>query len=237
MENGFVIGRNLVRRFENDKGVGPVSIILKTNFIYSIIGPNASGKTTLIKCLSRIEKLDSGKVCYSDEEFISSDHILFSVVFQQPEPWPHLSVLENIILPLRKVLGLTEADAKIRAEIEILRFGLSNHYKALAHQLSGGLKQRVVQARALAMQPTFLFLDEPTSALDPEWTELFGRIIVEYAKEDRMVLIVSHQLNFLKRTSDKIFFLCNGVIIETGTPNEIFQHPKNLSLIKFIENS
>ena len=141
------------------------------------------------------------------------------------------------MLPLRKVLNLGESEAKQRAETELERFGISDRYKSYSHQLSGGLKQRVVQARAFAMQPTFLFLDEPTSALDPEWTDYFGKIISEYARADRMVLLISHQMNFLKKISNKVFFLQNGIILEEGTPDSIFNNPQNDSLIRFIENS
>jgi polar amino acid transport system ATP-binding protein len=141
------------------------------------------------------------------------------------------------MLPLRKVLNLTETDAKSRAEIELERFGLTDRLKSFSHQLSGGLKQRVVQARTFAMQPAFLYLDEPTSALDPEWTEYFGKIVREYADIGNMILIVSHQMNFLKKISDEVIYLKNGVILEKGSPAEIFNNPKDRSLIRFIENS
>jgi len=233
----IVIAKNVVKRYSENKGVGPVSMSLKTNNIYSVIGPNASGKTTLLKCLSKAEDLDSGEINYFPTEVNSNNHLLYSLVFQQPEPWPHLNVLQNVMLPLKKVLNLNDSEAKQRAEIELERFGISDRCKSFSHQLSGGLKQRVVQARAFAMQPTFLYLDEPTSALDPEWTDYFGKIILEYAHTDRMVLIISHQMNFLKKTSDKVFFLQNGIILEEGSPDQIFNYPQNDSLIRFIENS
>lgn len=236
--NKSVIADNIVKRYDKNKGVGPVSLILNTNNIYSVIGSNASGKTTLLKCLSKSEELDSGQIHYYPlEEINSNDHLLYSLVFQQPEPWPHLTVLQNLMLPLIKVLNLSELDAKLRAEIELEKFGIADRYKSYSHQLSGGLKQRVVQARAFAMKPTFLYLDEPTSALDPEWTDYFGKIVIQYASEGNMVFIVSHQMNFLKKISNYTFFMNNGLIFEQGVPENIFENPETDELKKFIENA
>ena len=197
----YISAKKAVKRFAHNKGIGPIDLEFSTNRIYSIIGPNASGKTTLIRCLCLLEKLDSGMINYSTDS-IKNSHLLYGAVFQQPEPWPHLNVLRNITLPLIKSLGLSKNEANERASIILDRFGLSDRFNSFPHQLSGGLRQRVVQARTFAMEPKFLFLDEPTSALDPEWTDYFGKLAREYADAGHMVMIVAHQMNFLKKISD-----------------------------------
>lgn len=231
-----ITAKSIIKRYSPNKGLGPIDITLSTNNIYSIIGPNASGKTTLIRCLCKIEDLDSGTINYSTD-LTKNSHLLTGAVFQQPEPWPHLNVLQNITLPLMKSLGLTKSEAQERALNVLDRFGLSDRINSFSHQLSGGLRQRVVQARTFAMKPRFLFLDEPTSALDPEWTDYFGIIAREYADSGNMVLIVAHQMNFLKKISNRIIYLRNGLLVEEGSPEQIFNTPKDESLIRFLENS
>ncbi|MDO5980917.1 ATP-binding cassette domain-containing protein [Flavivirga spongiicola] len=231
-----IIVNNLEKRYFPEKGIGPVTITLEVNKIYSIIGPNASGKTTLIRSLCKLEELDKGDIQYVFKS-LEEQRLLYSAVFQQAEPWPHLNVYNNIALPLMKSFGLSKKEVKSKVDYEIERFALKDHYKSLPHQLSGGLRQRVVQARTFAMRPKFLFLDEPTSALDPEWTDYFGKLIKNYANEGNMVLIIAHQMNFLKKISDYTFFLDKGLFLEKGTPIEIFNNPKNERLIHFLTNS
>jgi polar amino acid transport system ATP-binding protein len=226
---------NISKRYAENKGIGPVSVEFETGKIFAIIGPNGCGKTTLIRCLCNLEEIQTGTIKYNAPE--SKDNLLFSTVFQTPEPWTHLTVFDNVALPLKKVLKLTDNEAKQKAEEILEKFGLSDRLKSFSHQLSGGLRQRVVQARTFAMQPTFLYLDEPTSALDPEWSDSFGKIAREYANSGKMVLVVAHQMNFLKKISDKVIYLNNGYILEEGTPEQIFNNPQNESLIKFIENA
>ncbi len=231
-----VILNNVEKRYSLEKGIGPVNMTLEVNKIYSLIGPNASGKTTLIRSLCRLEKLDKGDINYISQK-LEDKRLLYSAVFQQAEPWPHLNVYNNIALPLMKSFGLTKKEAKYRVEYEIERFALKDHYQSLPHRLSGGLRQRVVQARTFAMKPKFLFLDEPTSALDPEWTDSFGKLIKNYADRGNMVLIIAHQMSFLKKISDYTFFLDKGHLLEKGTPFEIFNNPKSHRLIHFLANS
>jgi len=230
-----VTATNISKRYTENKGIGPVSVEFETGNIYAVIGSNGCGKTTLIRCLCKLEEIQTGEIKYNAPE--SSRNLLFSTVFQSPEPWSHLTVFDNIALPLKKVLKMSDSDAKQRAEEILEKFGLSDRLKSFSNQLSGGLKQRVVQARTFAMQPTFLYLDEPTSALDPEWSDSFGKIAREYANSGKMVLVVAHQMNFLKKIADKVIYLNNGFIVEEGAPDQIFNHPQNESLIRFIENA
>ena len=234
-ERYSVIATDISKRYSENKGIGPVSVQFETGNIYAIIGSNGCGKTTLIRCLCRLEEVQTGFIKYNAPE--STKNLLFSTVFQTPEPWTHLNVFDNIALPLKKVLNMSDCEAKQWAEEVLMEFGLSDRLKSFSNQLSGGLRQRVVQARTFAMQPTFLYLDEPTSALDPEWSDSFGKIVRKYANSGKMVLVVAHQMNFLKKIADKVFYLNNGFIIEEGTPDQIFNHPKDESLIRFIENA
>jgi ABC-type polar amino acid transport system ATPase subunit len=235
--NDILIAKDIKKRYSSDKGIGPVSLNLEVNKIYSIIGPNASGKTTLIRSLCKLEELDTGTINYNVSKDMAKNRLLYSAVFQQSEPWPHLTVINNITTPLKQVFNISEKEAKCKAEYEIERFGLKDHYKSYPHQLSGGLRQRVVQARTFAMKPKFLYLDEPTSALDPEWTDYFGKIVKGYAEEGNMILIIAHQMNFLKKISDYVYFLEKGYFLEEGLPQNIFSTPKNKRLIHFLENS
>jgi ABC-type polar amino acid transport system ATPase subunit len=229
---------NLVKRYAADKGTGPVSMKLETGKIYALIGPNASGKTTFLRCMCGLETPDSGEIIYTGTDENALLHRLkSSVVFQQPEPWPHLSVLQNIMLPLRKVYQLSDKEARLRAEQELDRLGLTGRGRALGHQLSGGLRQRCVMARTLAMRPYFLYLDEPTSALDPEWTDSFRKIIMDYASQGNMVMVVSHQMNFLKSIAHYVYYMKDGQVREEGPPASLFSNPHDESLIRFLQNA
>ena len=239
MNNSLNILRaiDIKKRYSLDKGVGPVCLRLSPHNIYSIIGSNGSGKTTLIKCLCKIEEVDSGTIEYITSQVNLKMQLAYSAVFQEAEPFPHLNVLDNIALPLILRFNLTKREAAERSEIEIEKFGLKNHLKHFPHQLSGGLRQRVVQARTFAMKPKFLFLDEPTSALDPEWTEYFGEILKNYSDEGNSVLLISHQINFIRKISKYVFFLDKGIFLEEGDPNIVFSNPVCDRLSQFLSNS
>jgi len=231
----FLKAENIEKKYSSNIGIGPISMLLEKNKIYSLIGPNASGKTTLIRCLCFLEKLDSGSITINETK--ENNQLITSVVFQQPEPWPHLTVLENVMLPLIHVAKYNKKDARLLAEETLANFGLLDRIKYFPHQLSGGLRQRVVHTRTFAMKPKYLFLDEPTSALDPEWTEQLGKLLKNYASDGNMVFIVAHQINFLKKISDIVYFIKNGLILEEGHPSQVLGHPSNESLQKFLENA
>lgn len=238
---------SITRRYSKNRGIGPISMQLHSGQICSIIGANGSGKTTLLRCICMLEPLDDGNIQINNFGWSSSTFQtklnshekegLWGIVFQNPEPWPHLSVIDNILLPLIKVAKLSKSEALNRAEETLEVFGLIDRSKSLPLQLSGGLRQRVAQARVFAMRPKVLLLDEPTSALDPEWTEKVGHFLRDYVKQGNLIILVSHQINFVQRISDQVIYLIDGVIAEKGSPHSILQNPQNTSLIKFLENA
>lgn len=241
----------VVRRFSGGRGVGPVTLELRRGQVCSLIGANGSGKTTLLRCTGLFEQLDAGTIELNgrpwakassgqDGAFIDPDRqrgSVLSVVFQNAEPWPHLRVLDNIMLPLLRGLGLQQQEARARAEAELERFGLVERAKAMPHQLSGGIRQRVVLARAFAMKPRILLLDEVTSALDPDWTEKVRQVIRDFVDMGGAVISVSHRLNLARRMSDWVVYLSNGRIVEEGPPQSVLDSPVDDGLRKFLENA
>ncbi|MEC7141648.1 MAG: amino acid ABC transporter ATP-binding protein, partial [Pseudomonadota bacterium] len=160
-----------------------------------------------------------------------------SMVFQQFNLWAHLSILENVMLPQRRVLKRDRAQARQRAMETLDRVGIADKADAYPSQLSGGQQQRAAIARALAMDPTALLFDEPTSALDPELEGEVLRVIKSLAEEDRTMLLVTHDMRFARDVADKVVFLHQGRIEEEGTPAEIFDSPKSERLQQFLSAS
>lgn len=241
----------VVRRFAGGRGVGPITLDLSRGQVCSLIGANGSGKTTLLRCAGLFEQLDAGTIELNgrlwahassgeDGKAIDPDRqrgSVLSVVFQNAEPWPHLRILDNIMLPLLHGLGLPQQEARVRAEAELERFGLVERAKAMPHQLSGGIRQRVVLARAFAMRPRILLLDEVTSALDPDWTERVRQVIRDFVDTGGAVISVSHRLNLVRRMSDWVVYLSNGRIVEEGPPQSVLDSPFDEGLRRFLENA
>jgi polar amino acid transport system ATP-binding protein len=253
LSDGIVLrASEVVRRYPGGAGLGPISIAIAEGQVVSIIGANGCGKTTLIRVTSLVEPIDSGrievrgKLCANGGERgakIGSTRLprgilgpVLGAVFQNAEPWPHLSVMENVLLPLLRTADCSEVEATQRAEEELSYFGLLKHANAMPVQLSGGTKQRVVLARCLAMRPRLLLLDESTSALDPEWTEKVRERLTALARSGGAVISVSHRLNFVRRTSDWILYLNHGHVVEEGPPT-ILDNPNTIEMQRFIENA
>lgn len=213
------------------------SLSVKEGEVVSIIGPSGSGKSTILRCATLLEQMDDGALCYMGETVAKSDgnksvyvsnkelkriHHYFGLVFQNFNLFPHYSVMKNIIDAPIHVDKVSREEATKRADKLLAQLGLSDKKDAYPHQLSGGQKQRVSIARALALEPKILFFDEPTSALDPELTGEVLKVIRELAKEKMTMIIVTHEMQFAKELSDRIVFMENGVVVEEGTPEEIF---------------
>lgn len=245
--------RGVTRRFGGDYGMGPVSFSLNCGEVCSIIGANGSGKSTLLRCTSGFEVIDSGEIRLDGRVVASAKDArgegriapAFSlargkdivIVFQGLEPWPHLNVLENVTLPLARGKGMSAAEAADVAHGELTKFGLENRLRALPSQLSGGLRQRVVLARAFALRPRLLLLDEVTASLDPEWTERVRRIVQEYADNGGAVIQVTHRLNLVRRSSSRVLFVHAGLIVADGTPHDVLENPRQPLLRTFLENA
>jgi polar amino acid transport system ATP-binding protein len=224
----------------------------------AIIGSSGSGKTTLLRCLNFLEKPDGGcisvggEVIYDadnpatqKEKEIRSKRLHFGLVFQSFNLFPQYTALKNVTLAC-ELLASEKADYKenkkaILAEIDknarslMDQVGLSDKLSFYPHQLSGGQQQRVAIARALALNPDILCFDEPTSALDPELTGEVLKVIRSLADKKTTMVIVTHEMQFAREVSDKVLFMDNGVVVEYGTPEEIFSHPKEDRTKQFLE--
>ena len=192
-----------------------ISVSVDKGEIIRIIGPSGSGKTTLLRCATGLETADSGTITYADGAN-------FGLVFQNFNLFPHMSVMENIIDAPVRVMKRNKEEVLKEGQKLLDKMGLSDRGAAYPYQLSGGQQQRVAIARALAMNPEILFFDEPTSALDPELTGEVLKVIKSLADLHIAMVIVTHEMAFAKDISDRVIFMDAGLVIEDGTPDEVF---------------
>ncbi len=198
-----------------------------------VIGPSGSGKSTFLRCLNLLEHPTDGEI-YVGDELITSPHAdvnkirqKMGMVFQQFNLFPHLTIMENITLAPVKLKKMTKQEAIKKGEELLERVGLPDKANAYPAQLSGGQKQRVAIARALAMQPDIMLFDEPTSALDPEMVGEVLDVMKDLAKSGMTMVVVTHEMGFAREVGSRVLFMDQGVIMEQGTPDEIFTSPKN----------
>lgn len=244
--------RNMKKTFGDLEVIKDISLSVQEGEVVSIIGPSGSGKSTLLRCATMLENMDGGELSYlgqkaaCEEEKNGRSSLVyapkkelrqicknFGLVFQSFHLFPHYTVLKNIIDAPVSVDKVPKKEAVERAEKLLEQLGLSDKKDAYPYQLSGGQQQRVSIARALALQPKILFFDEPTSALDPELTGEVLKVIKELAKEHMTMIIVTHEMQFAKEVSDRIVFMEGGVIVEQGTPDQIFSSA-NVRVQEFI---
>lgn len=215
-----------------------MSLSVSRGEVVSVIGPSGSGKSTLLRVVNQLERAESGeiRVCgkvlcrnnengqaiYSDKETLKNIRLSIGLVFQSFHLFPHYSILKNITEAPVQVLKKNREEAENTARELLKKLGLSDKESAYPYQLSGGQQQRVAIARALAMNPQMIFFDEPTSALDPELTGEVLKVIRSLAVEHMTMVIVTHEMAFAAELSDRIIFMDQGVIIEEGTPGEVF---------------
>ena len=198
-----------------------------------IIGPSGSGKSTFLRCLNLLETPTGGDVIFEGESVMKAGKNInqlrerMGMVFQQFNLFPHLSVLENICIAPMKVKKAQRADIELRALKLLDRVGLGDKAKAYSAQLSGGQKQRVAIVRALAMEPDVMLFDEPTSALDPEMVGEVLDVMKSLAREGMTMVVVTHEMGFAREVGDRVLFMDEGIIMEQGTPEEVFGNPQN----------
>ena len=225
----------LSKTFSGQKVLNNLSLEIKKGEVVALIGSSGAGKSTFLRSLNYLEAPDSGRIKIDDFEVdfehITQDQILtlrrkLAMVFQQFNLFGRKTALENVKEGLIVVKGLSDQEATKIAREELEKVGLSDRANHYPRHLSGGQKQRVALARALAMKPEVLLLDEPTSALDPELVGEVEKSIANAAKSGQTMVLVSHDMSFVAQVADKVLFLDKGRIIETGTPEEIMQHPK-----------
>ena len=205
--------KNLKKSFDDNVVLKDISLNVERGEVLSIIGPSGSGKSTLLRCITDLETEDSGDIKFDGT---------FGLVFQNFNLFPHHSVMKNITNAPIRVQKRDKAEVFDHARYLLKKMGLEDKEDAYPCELSGGQQQRVSIARALAMNPDILFFDEPTSALDPELTGEILTVIRDLADEKMTMVIVTHEMAFARNVSDKIIFMDDGVIVEQGTPEEVF---------------
>ncbi len=241
---------NIIKSFGKTEVLKGISFSLNKGEVISIIGSSGSGKTTLLRCLNFLETPDSGTISVGDkvifdgenhskvtDEEIRKNRLHFGLVFQSFNLFPQYNVLENITLAPKLLKKGTNEEIENTAKELITQVGLEDKTNSYPCQLSGGQQQRVAIARALALNPDILCFDEPTSALDPELTGEVLHVIKELKEKGSTMLVVTHEMEFAKNVSDRIIFMADGVIEETGTPEQIFENPQSPKTKHFLKNS
>lgn len=228
---------HIQKGFDGLDVIKDISVEVREGEILSIIGPSGSGKSTLLRCATLLETIDSGNLEYLGEEaawtvegkavYVSRNKLkelqsCFGLVFQNFNLFPHMSVLQNIMDAPVRVQKVNKEVAKKEAYELLKKMGLEDKASAYPYQLSGGQCQRVAIARALALHPKILFFDEPTSALDPELTQEVLKVIKSLSDLHIAMVIVTHEMAFAREISDKVIFMADGIIVEEGTPDEVF---------------
>ncbi len=217
--------KDIVKDFGNFRAVDHVNFSMQKGEIVAIIGPSGSGKSTLLRCINGLAKPTSGEVKLEGHT---------GMVFQHFNLFPHMTCIQNITYAPIKVKKQDKAEAKAHA-MELLRLvGLETKADVYPAMLSGGQKQRVAIARALAMYPDLMLFDEATSALDPEITGEVLNVMKKLADDHTTMIVVTHEMGFAKEVADRVIFMDNGLIVEEGTPEEIFGNPKSDRLRSFL---
>ncbi len=244
--------RGIQKKFGNLEILKGIDLTVQEGDVLAIIGPSGSGKSTLLRCMNHLETIDHGQIKIIGETFADEKDNSGSVyvkpavakpllahmgmVFQHFNLFPHMTVLQNLIEAPVHVKKMNKAEAVELAEHLLEKVGLSDKRDSYPAKLSGGQQQRVAIARALAMQPDIMLFDEPTSALDPELTGEVLKTMRELALSHITMIIVTHEMNFAKEVASSVMFMAGGVVVEQGSPKEIFENPKQLRTQNFLNN-
>jgi polar amino acid transport system ATP-binding protein len=221
------------KRFGSLQVLRDVDLEIRQGQVVVVCGPSGSGKSTLIRCINRLEPIQSGDItvdgmALSDPRTdLTKLRAEIGMVFQQFNLYPHKSALANIILAPMKVRGLSRTEAEKIARDLMAKVGIPDKLGSYPAQLSGGQQQRVAIARALAMQPKIMLFDEPTSALDPEMINEVLDVMVGLAREGMTMIVVTHEMGFARKVADRIIFMDEGRIVEEGSPESFFAQPKS----------
>lgn len=222
----------LIKRFGAQRAIMIEQLKLENCSTLAILGPSGGGKSTLLRMLAGLSLPDSGSITINGQKLVFEESFLrdyrksIGIVFQSYNLFPHLTALENVVLPLVQVHAISSEEAKSRSMELLQRFELGKHGDKKPHALSGGQIQRVALIRAIAHHPQMVILDEPTSALDPLMTAEVLDLILELKKEKKDLIIVTHHLHFAKSTADQVLFVGEGKILESGSSREVFEKPK-----------
>ena len=225
--------KNLTKSYDKTKIVlKNISFSLEKGEVVVIVGPSGCGKSTFLRCLNKLEEIDSGEILLNEKEISSDNNKVHEIrekigmVFQSYELFPNMNIMKNLILAPTLVQKRNKEEAKAEAEKLLERVGLLDRKDDYPRQLSGGQKQRVAIVRSLIMHPQILLLDEITAALDPEMVREVLQVVLELAREGMTMLIVTHEMEFARAVADRVIFMDSGNIIEEATPEEFFTSPK-----------
>lgn len=241
---------NIWKKFNNLEVLKGIDLEVNEGEVVAVIGPSGGGKSTLLRCLNKLETIDKGSIIIDGEElcretaggteYVNKNDIRriackMGMVFQQFNLFPHMTVLENLIEAPVNVQKRDKAEVIKEAEVLLAKVGLSDKRDVYPRKLSGGQQQRVAIARALAMKPAIMLFDEPTSSLDPELTGEVLRTMRELVDEKMTMVVVTHEMGFAREVATKVVFMADGHVQEQGSPEEIFVNPKNERLKSFLK--
>ncbi|MEY8344261.1 amino acid ABC transporter ATP-binding protein [Niallia circulans] len=236
---------NIKKSYDKVEVLKGITFDVDNNDVVAVIGPSGSGKSTMLRCLVDLEKIDGGTIRVSGDELVKDGIYApqqkvkqitarMGMVFQHFNLFPHLTVIDNIQLAPKLVKKKSASSLQERSMTILEKIGLSNFANVYPAKLSGGQKQRVAIARALMMEPEILLFDEPTSALDPELTGEVLAVMKDLAKEKMTMIVVTHEMGFAKEVANKVVFMDNGVIEESGPPESLFSIPKSARTKAFL---
>lgn len=232
---------NLEKKFGQNLVLKDINMEVQKGEVVTIIGSSGSGKSTLLRCLNLLEEPTSGEILYKNENILDKKFDLrayrtkVGMVFQNFNLFENKTVLQNCTLSQEKVLKISKKDAEEKAKKFLQLVGMDQYINAKPSQISGGQKQRVAIARALCMDPEVLLFDEPTSALDPEMVGEVLEVMTKLAKEGITMIVVTHEMDFAIEVSTRVLFMNDGIILEEGSPEEIFTNPKNQRTKDFLK--
>ena len=231
MTEALIQIEHLNKKFGDNEVLKDISAEILPGEVVVIIGPSGSGKSTFLRCVNLLEVPTSGTIRFEGTDITDKKNDIFKT---REKIFPNMTVLDNITLSPIKVKGLAKAEAETIAKELLEKVGLSEKAGAYPQSLSGGQQQRIAIARALAMQPDVMLFDEPTSALDPEMVGDVLEVMQQLAKEGMTMMIVTHEMGFAKEVGDRVIFMDGGVIVEEGTPEDVFDHTKSPRTIDFL---
>ena len=243
---------NIHKSFGETKVLRGVSMQVSRGEVVAIIGRSGSGKSTLLRCLNHLETIDSGSILIDNQAMVTTVDgraqyvkekalrglcLKMGLVFQDYNLFPHYSVLRNLVMPQRMVLGRSRQEAELNAMALLEKVGLAQKAAEYPCNLSGGQCQRVAIARALAMNPEILCFDEPTSALDPQLTQEVLSVIRQLAAEKRTMIVVTHEMNFARDVADRVIYMANGEVVEDGPAQVVLGNDRSAAIREFTGNA
>jgi glutamine transport system ATP-binding protein len=235
-----ISAKNLKKRYGQLEVLKDISVDVTEGEVLCIIGPSGSGKSTFLRCLNGLEEIQAGSITILGQELVNNKDINklreeIGMVFQSFNLFPHLTVLQNMLLAPLELKKMSKSEATEKALSLLDKVGLGDKKDVYPDTLSGGQKQRVAIARALEMSPKIMLFDEPTSALDPEMVGEVLKVMKDLAQEGMTMVVVTHEMNFARDVSDRVIFMDQGYIVEEDTPEEIFKAPKSNRCKEFLD--